>query len=93
MPTRDGTGPFGQGQMTGRGRGMCVTSIGSRFLSGSGRRIGRRGIGLGLGLGLGCLRYLTNARKNTPESESILEERETMLEEALSEARKQRGRA
>jgi hypothetical protein len=87
MPARDGTGPFGQGRMAGRGFGRCATSDGPRFLSGRGR-----GIGLGLGLGLGCLRYLINANKNAENPESILKEREAMLERALSVVRKRIGR-
>jgi len=27
MPRRDGTGPLGQGAMTGRGRGFCIKEI------------------------------------------------------------------
>jgi hypothetical protein len=73
MPARDGMGPFSQGPMTGRGRGMCVVSAGSRFLSGRGR--GRRAMGLGLGglgLGLGCLRYLANASLKNGTSEKAI---------------------
>ncbi len=51
MPGRDGTGPMGQGAMTGGGFGPC----------GSGRGTGRgffgrgagRGTGMGMGLGMG----------------------------------------
>jgi hypothetical protein len=69
MPARDGTGPFGQGQMTGRGLGTCVTSVGSQQLSRRGRGMGRRG--LGLGLGLGCLRYFANARRGNSGSDNM----------------------
>ncbi len=53
MPGRNGTGPAGEGPMTGGGRGTCATIdpvVVSRF-AGVGR--GRGGIGRGLGLGLG----------------------------------------
>ena len=41
MPRRDGTGPMGNGSMTGRSMGFCV----------------KAGIaGVGVGLGLGCRR-------------------------------------
>ncbi|MHB1454618.1 MAG: DUF5320 domain-containing protein [Saccharofermentanales bacterium] len=43
MPRRDGTGPMGQGSMTGRGLGLCIGSNAART-------------GAGLGLGLGCRR-------------------------------------
>ena len=36
MPGRDGTGPLGQGPITGRGFGPCGRGLGSR--RGSGRR-------------------------------------------------------
>ena len=40
MPNRDGTGPLGQGPMTGRGLGNCGKGLGFR-----------RGLGRGLGRG------------------------------------------
>ena len=52
MPARDGTGPQGQGPMTGRGAGPCNT--GSRPISRTphGRGLGhRRGFGRGFGYG------------------------------------------
>lgn len=64
MPGFDRTGPAGEGEMTGRGRGMCATdepeTVG-RFLRrdlwfGRGLRRGApwgRGAGRGLGLGRG----------------------------------------
>lgn len=55
MPGFDGTGPNGQGSMTGGGRGRCVTGVDTdaeeRF--GFGRRSGGRGMGLGRGLRFG----------------------------------------
>lgn len=55
MPGFDGTGPKGEGPMTGGGRGDCVADA-SRTRSGRGlgRGLGRgAGRGLGRGLGLG----------------------------------------
>ena len=43
MPMRDGTGPLGRGQMTGRGMGPCGGGM-------------RRGFGRGRGRGLGFRR-------------------------------------
>lgn len=45
MPKLDGSGPRGEGAMTGRGRGSCKTT---ERVSCCGRR---QGLGLGLGLG------------------------------------------
>lgn len=41
MPRGDGTGPTGNGPLTGRGMGRCIA---------------RNAAGFGLGLGLGCRR-------------------------------------
>lgn len=47
MPRGDGTGPAGQGSMTGRGRGFCAGFNAPGFMNnGSGRGMGRgRGLG------------------------------------------------
>jgi hypothetical protein len=39
MPRFDGTGPMGQGPMTGRGMGPCNTSMGRGFGRGRGMRM------------------------------------------------------
>ena len=69
MPGRDGTGPMGQGSLTGRGLGNCVASGtpalagGAAMASGFGGRrrgFGRgfgRALGWGLGFGKGRLRF------------------------------------
>ena len=52
MPRRDGTGPMGMGQMTGRGLGLCGNRFyGRRNCYGTG--FGRRGFGPGYGAGYG----------------------------------------
>lgn len=63
MPRQDGTGPMGQGQMTGRGLGPCNakatetdnTLYGRGFggSCGRGRGCGRKGAAMGLGRGTG----------------------------------------
>ena len=67
MPGFDGTGPQGQGPMTGGGRGLCnprAIGYGSPFAGGfgygrgfgMGRGYGRgfgRGMGMGMGMGYG----------------------------------------
>ncbi len=51
MPARDNTGPAGQGPMTGRGAGICVTN---NTNNGAGFGLGRgRGRGMGRGQGFG----------------------------------------
>lgn len=54
MPRLDGTGPNGQGSMTGRGMGNCGTpkGEGGQYY---GRGRGGRGLGIGLCRGLGFL--------------------------------------
>ncbi len=54
MPAKDGTGPTGQGSMTGRGMGNCATNNAQpKSFLGFGRRQGQ---GKGLGKGKGCNR-------------------------------------
>jgi len=55
MPRFDGTGPQGQGPMTGRGMGPC--GQGGRPVGGPGMGPGRgRGMGRGYGRGFGWFR-------------------------------------
>lgn len=54
MPGRNGTGPRGMGQMTGRGMGFCAGNgagrgFGNAFSGGQGRRFGYGGRGMGMG--------------------------------------------
>lgn len=49
MPNFDGTGPRGQGSMTGRGMGKCKETDNKTVAR---PRVGR-GFGLGLGMGMG----------------------------------------
>ena len=91
MPRGDGTGPAGQGPMTGRGMGYCAVGIMSGlanlFADGFGRGMarGRGGMGFGLGLrrGRGCGFYPA-----APVDESAgLKSQVTMLEEQLAAVR------
>ncbi len=52
MPRRDGTGPMGQGAMSGRGFGFCTRANFAGYGNGYGR-----GYGYGYGIGLGIGRY------------------------------------
>jgi hypothetical protein len=59
MPGFDGTGPFGEGGMTGGGRGRCAVKVGEAGLLAGGRGFGRGMGGRGLGRGRGnCFRSL-----------------------------------
>jgi len=51
MPNFDGTGPRGQGPMTGRGMGTCNTPRQNAVQQGMG--LGPRGMGRGFGMGRG----------------------------------------
>jgi len=51
MPQGDGTGPAGQGSMTGRGMGFCAGLNAPGFMNGGFRRGMGRGFGRGRGFG------------------------------------------
>ena len=73
MPKMDGTGPQGQGAMTGRGFGPC----GSGFFRGC-----CRGLGRGFGRGLGCRRQVNLTKADEKKIlEAELEEIETEKQE------------
>ncbi len=59
MPGLDGTGPMGQGAMTGRGMGNCQGNSNMQRLGvGYGK-----GVGCGRGNGMGCSYGVSNTRK------------------------------
>ena len=53
MPFLDGTGPLGQGPMTGRGMGRCTGAVGRGYGPVTGRGWFGRGRGVGFGRGFG----------------------------------------
>ncbi|WP_034601538.1 DUF5320 domain-containing protein [Clostridiisalibacter paucivorans] len=74
MPRRDGTGPVGQGPMTGWGRGYCRTDAYDSRRIGCGRRFfGRRGFGAGI------------RSISSDEEKSFLEEEKGILKRSLEE--------
>ncbi|HRR89412.1 MAG TPA: DUF5320 domain-containing protein [Eubacteriales bacterium] len=73
MPGRDGTGPLGQGAMTGRELGVCVN--GNRTL-----------YGRGLGRGLNCRRVINPVYADSKEA---LTEQKAVLEAKLEAINKQ----
>jgi hypothetical protein len=78
MPGRDGTGPLGQGAMTGRGLGFCT--VGKAVKYGA-------GLGLGLGLGFGCRRgigrFFSNGQTISETRKEWLEEEKGLLESRI----------
>ena len=69
MPGRDGTGPVGQGSMTGRGLGPCGNGIPWGTARGFGPGMGMgmglgKGIGMGRGMGLGRAQMLRQRINN-----------------------------
>lgn len=74
MSGRDGTGPLGEGAMTGRGLGFCNTSEVNRdnYIRCWGYGRGR---GRGLGLGRGFARTNLDRKKLLTEEKNILKDR------------------
>jgi hypothetical protein len=82
MPRGDGTGPWGQGSMTGRGLGYCSGYERPGFMTpgpgmGFGRGMGAgwtpdRGMGMGRGGGMGFGRGLAPGGAECPPSALIL---------------------
>lgn len=83
MPWRDGTGPFGEGPLTGRGLGPCGRGMGWK-----------RGFGRGFGRGFARRRYLAGEPVFEPvvltkeEQRKILEEEKKDLELEMKEIEK-----
>ena len=83
MPGRDGTGPMGQGSMTGRGLGVCTGVNVGRYGVGLGRGFGRgmgRSMGLGMGFGYGCrrgaVRFYAGGAMELTDKEILNEQKE-----------------
>ena len=82
MPRGDGTGPAGQGPMTGRAAGVCNGFAGA----GCGRRFG---IGFGAGRGLGSGRGLRAAGPygGYADEKAFLSGQAELLEKRLEQVR------
>lgn len=79
MPGRDGTGPMGMGQMTGRKMGVCA---GNRAGQGFGNG---RGMGRGFGRGYGSQLGANSNLAPLPQDElSLLKNQAGMLENTLN---------
>ena len=97
MPRYNGTGPRGQGALTGRGMGYCAQRTTGYDARGYGRGIGcgmGRGFGRGMGYGLGAnfargLGYAPNVseREMLEENMRYLEEELKAVKDALSNSK------
>jgi len=71
MPRGDGTGPNGQGSMTGRGMGYCAGFNAPGFMNGGfGRGMGR---GFGRGRGFG---FRARAMQSVPIQPTVITEKQ-----------------
>ncbi len=87
MPFGDGTGPAGQGPLTGRGAGRCAGSN-TRFGGGFfGRGFGR---GLGRGFGFGAANTPAQTPYNATSEKSWLENVISILKDQLDAYEKRR---
>lgn len=78
MPGRDRTGPLGQGEMTGRGLGLCNGENTNLYGSGLGRGLGRgirRGAGMGFASRRGFGRYTAGFYETKTDKELLTEEK------------------
>ena len=73
MPGEDGTGPLGEGPMTGRGLGPCGRGLAKR-----------KGLGRGLGRGFGFATR-ESIELSKEEQKKILEEEKAAIEKKISE--------
>ena len=82
MPRYDGTGPDGQGSMTGRGLGPCERGLGKS--RGMGRGLGR---GLGRGYGFRQAQPITEAQEKSylQEQLQVIEDTKEGIEKRLTE--------
>ena len=82
MPRFDGTGPNGQGPLTGKGMGVCNGgSVG--FQGGFGRRMGRC-----MRMGGGFMRGFFSSQPTKSEQKKMLKEEIKMLDEEKREIEK-----
>ena len=79
MPRMDGTGPMGQGAMTGWERGVCTSTKG--VPSGYGCR-GGRGFGRGLGI---CRTVQADSRELLTTHKEVLQNQLAFVEKQLQE--------
>ena len=85
MSYRDGTGPMGQGPMTGRGMGPCAG--GARLMGGRGMGRGNgigRGRGFGMGMGFVPPVYAAPTKERLQSEKAMLEAELKAINEQLT---------
>lgn len=90
MAGRDGSGPIGQGPLTGRGMGVCQGARQSRFFSGRGCGMGfggrgRAGIGFGFGNGFSGLSAGATDKEILNEERELLKQRMDQIDRELED--------
>jgi len=86
MSYRDGTGPNGQGPMTGRGMGPCAGGARAMIGRGMGRgNGGRRQMGYGMGMGFAPPVYAASTKERLQSEKAMLEAELKAIEEQLAE--------
>jgi hypothetical protein len=85
MPRRDGTGPMGQGSMTGKGFGNCL-SWGIPALAGAAMAFG---FGRGRGFGRGFARGFGFGSPSKKEELTALKEQAKSIQNRISELENQ----
>ncbi len=94
MPNRDGTGPNGEGPLTGLGLGPCSENrTGLGFRRGRGFKRGKgfgagQGMGRGLGRGLGTRCPFYNREPTKEEEKEYLQKELKAIEEKKKEIEK-----
>ncbi len=86
MPRGDGTGPVGQGPVSGRGFGICTGANAGRYGAGTGYSFGRgRGFGCKWGYGVNYSAEPATAKTQ----KELLEEQKELLQNKLDIISKQ----
>ncbi len=88
MPGRDGSGPTGQGPLTGRRAGLCTGAGQTRLFSGRGCGMGFGGrgrAGAGLGNRFGGLNVGATDKEILNEERELLKQRMDQIDRALED--------
>jgi len=86
MPYKNGTGPNGQGPMTGRGMGPCAGDARAMGGRGMGRGNGAgRGMGRGYGMGFAPPVYAAPTKEMLQSEKAMLEAELKAIDEQLAE--------
>jgi len=94
MAGKDGTGPAGQGPLTGRGMGVCTGARQSRFFSGRGCGMGFGGrggakagarTGAGFGYGFGGIGAGATDKEMLNEEREFLKQRMDQIDRELED--------